>query len=142
MDAWLREHALGNEGRTSRTFVVPAGDGIAAFYTLATGSILRAELPGRYRHGAPNPVPVVILGRLAVDVNHQRRELGKAMLREAFRHTAEISAHAGVRALIAHAIDDAALAFYARHGFTIFPRGTRTVFLPIETVLTALAARG
>jgi len=140
LNDWLRARALDNEGRASRTYVVTTDAGIvAAYYTLATGHIVRTEVPGKYRHGLPNPVPVMVLGRLAVDRAHGGRGLGEAMLKEAMTRTLEASEIAGIRALVVHAIDDDAARFYIRYGFQLFPPESLTLFLPIETIRAAAA---
>lgn len=140
---WLKAHALENEGRSSRTYVVVANTGPQAgdtvgYYTLATGGVTRSEIPRKIRHDLPNPVPVMMLGRLAVDERHPKKGLGPAMLREAMQRTLDISQAAGVRALMVHAIDDEAVTFYLKYGFVIFPTDSRTMFLPIETLAAAL----
>jgi len=140
LDAWLRAKALDNEGKASRTYVVSTDAGVvAAYYTLATGHVVRTDVPGKHRHGLPNPVPVMVLGRLAVDRAHAGRRLGEAMLKEAMTRTLEAAEIAGIRALIVHAIDEAAAGFYIRYGFQLFPPGSLTLFLPIETIAKAAA---
>jgi predicted N-acetyltransferase YhbS len=140
---WLKAHALDNEGRSSRTYVVVANTGpqagdVVGYYTLATGGVTRSAMPRKLRHDLPNPVPVMMLGRLAVDEHHQKKGIGPAMLREAMQRTLEISRSAGVRALMVHAIDDDAVTFYLKYGFILFPADSRTMFLPIETVAATL----
>jgi GNAT superfamily N-acetyltransferase len=139
LDEWLRAHALENEGSASRTYVMTARTGehagsVVAYYTLAYGSVVRQEVPKAIRQGLPNPVPVMVLGRLAVDKAHWGKGIGEALLREAMQRTAEASQIAGLRALIVHAIDDEAVGFYARYGFQLFPAGSRTMVLPVETL--------
>jgi GNAT superfamily N-acetyltransferase len=140
---WLKAHALDNEGRSSRTYVVVANTGpqagdVVGYYTLATGGVTRSEMPRKIRHDLPNPVPVMMLGRLAVDERHQKNGIGPAMLREAMQRTLEISQSAGVRALMVHAIDDEAVTFYLQYAFVLFPADSRTMFLPIETLAASL----
>ena len=140
---WLKAHSLDNEGRSSRTYVVVANTGpqageVVGYYTLATGGVTRSEMPRKIRHDLPNPVPVMMLGRLAVDERHQKNGIGPAMLKEAMQRTLEISQSAGVRALMVHAIDDEAVTFYLKYGFVLFPADSRTMFLPIETLAAAL----
>jgi GNAT superfamily N-acetyltransferase len=144
LDDWLRRHALGNEGRTSRTYVVSLADkrdggAIVAYYALATGAVRLAELPNSLRRNVPPVVPVMVLGRLAVDVRHSGRGLGSDLLWDAMRRTLEVSRIAGVRALLAHAIDDEVVGFYARYGFRPFPAGGRTLFLQTEEIAAAFA---
>jgi predicted N-acetyltransferase YhbS len=143
LDEWLRAHALDNEGKASRTYVLTArgaeqAGNVVAYYTLAYGSVIRSEVPKKIRQGLPNPVPVMVLGRLAVDWRHAGKGIGPSLLREAMQRTLEASRIAGLRALIVHAIDDDAIGFYARYGFQTFPGGTRTMFLPLETLRQTL----
>jgi ribosomal protein S18 acetylase RimI-like enzyme len=145
LDEWLRAHALENEDKASRTYVVTARAGedaghVVAYYTLAYGSVVRTEVPKKIRQGLPNPVPVMVLGRLAVNRRHAGRGLGPSLLREAMQRTLQASEIAGLRALIVHAIDDDAVGFYAKYGFQVFPAGSRTLFLPIETLRRSIAA--
>jgi ribosomal protein S18 acetylase RimI-like enzyme len=144
LDEWLKAHALENEGKASRTYVVAARTGedagsVVAYYTLAYGGVVRQEVPKTIRQGLPNPVPIMVLGRLAVDRNHSGKGIGPALLREAMQRTAEASQTAGLRALVVHAIDDEAVGFYAKYGFQVFPAASRTMFLPIETLRRAIA---
>lgn len=146
LDSWLRERALANEGRASRTYVVVAASGpqagqVVAYYTLATGSVALADVRRRDRHNLPDPVPVMVLGRLAVDRRHGGQGLAGSMLREALSRTLEVAAIAGVRFLLVHAIDDEAARFYLRYGFHAFPPGGRTLFLPVETIAGSLGQR-
>jgi GNAT superfamily N-acetyltransferase len=143
LDDWLKTRALDNEGRASRTYVVVATTGpqageVVGYYTLATGGVALTEIRRKNRHNLPNPVPVMVLGRLAVDRRHGGNGIGSALLREAMERTLDISRSAGVRMLMVHAIDDDAVAFYLRYGFHIFPAASRTMFLPIETLEAAL----
>jgi GNAT superfamily N-acetyltransferase len=143
LDQWLKARALDNEGRASRTYVVTATNGAQAgeavgYYTLATGGVALSDMRGKHRHNMPNPVPVMVLGRLAVDHRHHGHGIGPALLHEAMQRTLEISRSAGVRMLMVHAIDDDAVTFYLRFGFHIFPAGSRTMFLLIETIASAL----
>lgn len=147
LDDWLKARANDNEGKASRTYVVEAANGpdsgnVVGYYTLATGSVVRDDVPRKIRQNLPNPVPVMVLGRLAVDERHTGKHLGSGMLKEAMVRTLEASRIAGVRALIVHAIDDEAVTFYAKWGFQVFPMGSRTMFLPIETLAASLAPEG
>lgn len=143
LDHWLRTKAIGNEGRTARTYVVEASAGaeagtIVAYYALATGSVQRAELKSAMRHAMPEMIPAMVLGRLAVDRRHQGAGLGAGLLRDAIQRTIEVSRTAGVRMLVVHAIGEEAANFYRRHGFIALPRAPLTLLLPIETMVAAL----
>jgi predicted N-acetyltransferase YhbS len=140
LNDWLAKHALTNEGRASRTYVVvEAGEGgqVVAFYALAAGSVALPDLPRRLRHDLPNPVPVMVLGRLAVDARHQGAGLGPAMLREAMLRTLEVARSAGVRAIVVHPIDEDAAEFYAHYGFAELGDG-KAMFLSVEDLMAAL----
>lgn len=138
LDDWLRRLALRSEGASARTYVVRDRGRVVGYYCLATGGISRSNLPRRIRHGLPDPVPVMVLGRLAVDLQYQRSGIGGGLLKDALLRTLQVSEKVGVRALLVHAINDAAKAFYAAYGFVEFPTGTRTLFLPLETMARAL----
>ena len=138
---WLKRHALANEGRSSRTYVVALGTQVVAYYSLAAGGVSRATLPRSIRHNSPDPVPVVVLGRLATDTNFEGRGIGSAMLQEAISRTLTAATQIGVRALLVHAIDDAAAGFYRKYGFVPCPVGDRTLLLPVETARQALLTK-
>ena len=115
-----------------------AGASVVAYYSLAATSAARRDLPGAMRRNSPDPVPAMLLARMAVDRPHQRAGLGQAMLMEAMKRTAAISRAAGVRMLIVHAIDDEAASFYRKYGFREMPGQTGALFLPIETIVEAM----
>jgi len=143
LNDWLRKRALKNEGRASRTYVVTSTTGdnagsVIAFYTLAAGAIQLEEVPKPLTRNMPNPLPIMVLGRMAVDQRHGGRGLGRFMLREAMQRVLEASQQVGARALVVHAIDDEAVSFCTQFGFQIFPAGSNTLFLPIETIASSL----
>jgi GNAT superfamily N-acetyltransferase len=138
LDVWLRDRALRNEGRSARTYVVCRGAIVVGYYSLATGAAGQAGLPGKLRRNMPDPVPMMVLARLAVDRSCQGQGLGGGLLRDAVLRVIEAHKAVGFRALLVHAKDDEALAFYLRYGFVEFPLGTKTLFLPIETLIAAL----
>ena len=128
LNDWLQERALRSEGTSARTYVVKDGRRVVGYYCLATGAVARSGLPRKIRHGLPDPVPVMVLGRLAVDKNHQRTGIGGGLLKDALRRTLQVSEQVGVRALLGHAIDEDAHAFYASYSFVEFPLASRTLF--------------
>lgn len=143
LNDFLRQRALKNEGRASRTYVITSATGddagaVVAFYTISTGAVPLEEAPGNVRRNMPNPVPVMVLGRMAVDRRHARKGLGAGMLRQALQRVLEASRMVGARAVVVHAIDDEAVTFYTNYGFRLFPSGSRTLFLPIETIANSL----
>jgi hypothetical protein len=138
LDDWLKRHALANEGRALRTYVVADDTKVVGFYSLAAGSVLRDGLPRKFRHSLPESVPVMVLGGLATDVMFQGRGVGGGMLKDALLRSIGVSGMVGVRAIFVHAIDDAATGFYLPFGFAPSPVGERTLILPIETAIRAL----
>ena len=138
LDAWLTTTALKAEGRSARTYVVCEGKAVVGYYCLATGAVARSAAPGKIRRNAPDPIPVMVIGRLAITERCKGRGIGTAMLRDALRRVLQTAEIVGCRAVLVHAIDDSAVDFYARYGFTEFPGGTRTMFLPFATVRLAL----
>lgn len=138
LDAWLKTTAFRAEGRTARTYVVSNGGVVVAYYCLATGAVARDLAPSRIRRNAPDPIPLLVIGRFAVSTGHQGRGLGGAMLGDALRRATAASDVVGISALLVHAIDDRAVAFYERYGFVSFPAGSRTLYLPIEAIRARL----
>jgi GNAT superfamily N-acetyltransferase len=138
LDDWLRHHALTSEGRSARTYVVCEGNTVVGYYCLATGSERRANMPRKIKQGIPDPTPLMIIGRLAVDRNYQGHGFGKGLLKDALKRTLSASEIVGSRAVLVHAIDKDAVAFYAQYGFIEFPLGSQTMFLPTETIAKAL----
>jgi GNAT superfamily N-acetyltransferase len=138
LDLWLRERAHRIEGLSARTYVVwPAAepDRVVAFFSISAAMEQRNALPSaKIRRGMPEQVPLLLIGRLAVDADWQGHGLGSALLADALRRCLAASQIAGVRGVVAHAIDETAVAFYERHGFVRSPLGERVMLMPIETV--------
>jgi len=138
LDDWLRNRALVGEGLSARTYVVCDADKknrVVGYYAISTAMEERIALPtAKLRRGMPEQVPLLLIGRLAVDQTFQGIGLGSDLLSDALRRCLAVSDIAGVRAVVAHAIDDAAVGFYQRHGFLASPLGERVMLLPIETV--------
>ncbi|MCJ7600808.1 MAG: GNAT family N-acetyltransferase [Desulfobulbaceae bacterium] len=135
LDQWLRRQALKNEASgASRTFVVCFGKEVVGYYALATGSVVRQEAPGKIKRKMPEPIPVMVLGRLAVDRHWQGSGLGSSLLRDALFRTFNVSKQAGVRALLVHALSEDAKAFYLRYGFLESPIDPMTLMLNLQDV--------
>lgn len=132
---WLKTRALRNERRgASRTYVVCVDQRVVAYYCLATGSVASELAPGYIRRNMPDPIPVMVLGRLAVDSAWQGHGLGKAILRNAILRTLQVSEIVGVKALLVHALSDQAVFFYESQGFHPSPTNPRTLFLPLSEI--------
>jgi GNAT superfamily N-acetyltransferase len=138
LNDWLRQRALKNESRFSRTYVVCEGRVVVAYYCVSAGSVERGTAPTRLRRNAPDSIPVSIIGRLAVSGSHSGKGLGADMLADALHRIAVASQSIGIGAVLVQAKNDAARAFYmACAEFAEFPEDSRTLFLPIETVAGA-----
>ncbi len=139
LDDWLRRRALANQSAgASRTWVVCDGRRVVGYYSLATGSVTHSESPGRVRRNMPDPIPVMMLGRLAVERRAQGRGLGLALLQDAILRTLTVAQIAGIRALLVHALDSDAAHFYSRQGFLISPMDPLTLMLPLAAARKAL----
>ncbi|MEQ8820995.1 MAG: GNAT family N-acetyltransferase [Sumerlaeia bacterium] len=140
LDDFLRKRALKNqESGASRTYVVcDETRRVIAYYSLAVGSIAHAEVPGKVRRNMPQPIPVMILGRLAVDQSGQGQGLGKALLRDAILRTLQAAGIAGIRAIVVHAISEPAKPFYERCGFTASPLHPMTLMITLKEARAAL----
>lgn len=139
LDDWLKRRALANErSGGSRTYVVCAGRRVVGYYALATGGVAQATTPGRVRRNMPDPVPVMVLGRLAVDRAYHGRGLGAGLLRDAILRTVQAAVLGGVRAILVHAISDDAKRFYERHGFIVSPVDPMTLMITVADAVKAL----
>jgi GNAT superfamily N-acetyltransferase len=140
LNEWLRRRALQNESSgASRTYVVSVGLKVVGYYTLAHGAVVHAEAPGRVRRNMPDPVPAMLLGRLAVDRAFQGRHIGRGLLRDAVLRTVQAAEIAGIRAILVHAISPAAKRFYEGYGFVAAPVDPLTVMLTITEAVKILA---
>ncbi len=136
LNDWLRHRALKNESRFSRTYVVCAGNRVVGYFCISAGSVERGAAPGRVRRNAPDLIPVSIIGRLAVSLDHAGKGLGADLLADALRRIAVASQSIGIGAVLVQAKDEAAKRFYLRCAeFIEYPEDSRTLFLPIETVV-------
>ena len=135
LNDWLRERALKNESRFSRTYVVCDGARVVGYYCLSAGAVQREDAPGKLRRNAPDSVPVSIIGRLAVDRDFAGRGLGASLLADALRRIAGAARSIGIAAVLVQAKDEAARAFYlAQAEWLEFPAGSRTLWLPVGVV--------
>jgi GNAT superfamily N-acetyltransferase len=138
LDDWLRQRALKAEAKTARTYTVARGSTVVGYYCLAAGSILRGDLPKKLQRNSPEVIPVMVLGRLAVDKRCQGHGIGAGMLKDAMLRCVEVSEIAGIRAMLVHAKDDEAAKFYKKFGFVQAELGPQTFLLPIETIKASL----
>ena len=139
LDNWLKNLALRSEGKSARCFVAAEGNDVVAYHCIATGAIERdTAAPEAMRKAMPPVLPVMLIGRLAVDKRSQGKGIGAGLLKDALQRILRASKEVGARAVLVHAIDDEAVAFYKKYGFKIFPPDSRTMYLAIEDVAAAL----
>lgn len=139
LDDWLQRRAARNQTKgSSRTYVVCEGDKVISCYCLAAGAIGHAEAPSAVKRNRPDPVPVLVLGRLAIHKDHQQKGIGTALLNDAIRRAIQAADIAGVTALLVHAISEQARRFYLSRGFIESPVQPMTLLLMLATVDRAL----
>jgi GNAT superfamily N-acetyltransferase len=132
LDDWLKRRARANQsGGASRTFVICDGYRVVGYYALASSSLASNEATGRFRRNMPDPIPVVVLARLAIDRDYQRRGLGRALVGDAARRVLSAGEEIGIRGMIVHAISDDAKAFYLEMGFLPSPIDDMTLMISL-----------
>lgn len=140
LDDWLRRRARANQaGGASRTFVVCRDRVVVGFYCLAAGAISVTTAPGRIRRNMPDPIPMAVLGRLAVDRSLQGRGIGRALLRDAVLRTLQASEALAVRGLLVQALNAEAQRFYVACGFTASPTDPMLLMATLSDLRAAIA---
>jgi GNAT superfamily N-acetyltransferase len=135
LNDWLRERALKNESRFSRTYVVCEGARVVGYYCISAGAVQRAATPEKLRRNAPDTVPVAVIGRLAVDRDCSGQGLGASLLADALRRIVGAAESIGIAAVRVQAKDEAARVWYlAQAEWLEFPVGGRTLWLPVGVV--------
>lgn len=136
LDEWLKRRAMGNQlSGASRTFVVVDEENrVWGFYAMAAGAVSHQLATGAVRRNMPDPLPVMVLGRLAVDRRAQGLKLGPAMLQDAVHRAIAVAQNTGVRALLVHALHERAKQFYEHYGFQESPQHPLTLMLRLNTV--------
>jgi GNAT superfamily N-acetyltransferase len=142
LDEWLRRRALPNEeSGASRTYVVCTGHQVVGYYALAVGAVAHVEAPGRVRRNMPDPVPVIIIGRLAVHQDFQGRKIGPGLLRDAVLRTLQAAEIAGIRAILVHAMSEQARQFYEKCGFIPSPIDSMTLMITVAEAVKAFVGK-
>jgi GNAT superfamily N-acetyltransferase len=133
LDEWLKRRARRNEAEgASRTFVCCAGARVVGYYSLGAASVLREDAIGAVRRNMPEPVPAILIGRLALDQDWRGHGFGADLLRDAVLRIAAAAEAIGVRAILVHAISEGAKAFYERHGFRSSPLDPMTLMVTLD----------
>lgn len=135
LDNWLKRRALANERQgASRTYVVTSGGRVVGFYALANGAVAHKDVSAKARRNMPDPIPVMVLARLAVDSAYQRKGIGAALLRDALLRTLAAAEIAGIRAVLLHAMSEDAKRFYKRFGFYECPVDPMMMMITLQEV--------
>jgi GNAT superfamily N-acetyltransferase len=141
LDEWLKKRALKNQSSSaSRTFIIneTRNHRVIGYYSLATGSVERAITSNNFSRNMPEPIPVIILGRLAIDKNFQNQRIGSHLLKDALLRILTISDNVGVRGVLVHAISEKAKQFYLNYGFVESPIEPMTLLLSINQLKITL----
>ncbi len=139
LNDWLQRRAIKNDSSgASRTFVVCEDNAVIGYYSLAVGAIAREDTSGKVHRNMPDPVPVMVLGRLAVDADWQGKGIGIGMLKDAIQRTIIVSEQAGIRALLVHALSDKARSFYQHWGFHESPTNDMTLMITLDEARKAM----
>ena len=140
LDDWLKRRARANQvSGASRAYVVCDGNRVIGYYALASGVVTVESAPGRFRRNMPNPIPVAVLARVAVDRDWQGQGLGRALFRDAARRVAHAAEAIGIRGIVVHAISGEAKNFYLALGFDASPSEPMTLMVTLSDIRAALS---
>lgn len=144
LNDWLRRFALTNQQSDSaRTYVLHRAGKVVGYYSLSAGSVRREESPARIAKGlARHPIGVILLARLAVDHTEQGTGLGKVLLMDALSRALTASDAIGARAVLVHALDEDAVAFYKKFGFEPSPLDAKQLMLLMKDLRTSHESLG
>ena len=141
LDEWLKRRALKSQkSGAARTYVVTSENFVIGYYSLAVGSVTRSVSVSRVRRNMPDPIPVMLLARLAIDDSWQGRGLGRSLLRDAVLRAIQAADIVGIRALLVHAISDDAKRFYQYFGFQPSEIESMTLMATLADLRSALDA--
>ncbi|THF64799.1 GNAT family N-acetyltransferase [Pseudothauera nasutitermitis] len=139
LDQWLKRRALRNQTTgASRTFVASEDERVLAYYALASSAVIVDAAPGHFRRNMPDPIPVVVLGRLAVDRSRRGQGFGRALVQDAGRRVIQAADTIGIRGLLVHAISADAKAFHERIGFEPSPLDPMTLMVTLADLRASL----
>ena len=141
LDQWLKQRSLKNQIQgASRTFVVCDGMRVVAYYALASGAVTSLEATGRFRRNMPDPIPVVVLGRLAVDLTLHGKGFGRALVCDAGLRVIQAASAIGIRGMTVHALTDEAKVFYEKVGFEPSPLDPHLLMITLADLIDANGA--
>lgn len=139
LDDWLRRRARANQASgASRTYVVCEDERVVGYYALASGAVTVETAPGRFRRNMPDPIPVAVLGRLAVDRTRQGQGIGRALFRDAALRVMNAADAIGIRGIVVHAISEQAKRFYLALGFDESPREPMMLMVTLADIRAIL----
>lgn len=139
LNTWLERRAAANQvSGASRTFVLCDGSKVVGYYALASSAVAPAATPGRFRRNMPDPVPVVVLGRLAIATSHHGQGLGRALFQDAAQRVMHAADAIGIRGLVVHALSEEAKAFYLRLGLDESPLDPMTLMVTVADLHAAM----
>jgi predicted N-acetyltransferase YhbS len=134
LDDWLKKRARSAEGRTARTYVVCDDDRVVGYYCLSSGEADRDHLPKRAQRNTPDPTPVFVLGRLAVDQEYQQARLGRGLVAHAFRQCRAGAQIIGALGLVVHLLKPDLIPFYSALGFEPMPDSPGSMFIALGSI--------
>ena len=139
LDEWLKKRALKNQASdTSRCFVLCKDKEVIGYYSLSAGAISHENAPKAMRRNMPDPLPVLLLGRLAIDKKYHNQGLGSSLLRDAMIRSINIADDTGIFAILIHAISEQAKRFYLSRGFVQSPIQPMTLMMTMKTIRSIL----
>lgn len=140
LDDWLKRRARSNAASgASHTYVACNGVTVVGYYALAAGAVEVTAAPGRFRRNMPDPIPIIVLGRLAIDTSQHRKGLGRALFRDAGLRVLQAADIIGVRGVLVDAISDEAKAFYLALGMTVSPLDPMTLMVTLADLRASLS---
>ena len=140
LNDWLKKRALKNHASSaSRCFVLCLSNNVIGYYSLSAGAISREAAPKAAQRSMPDPLPVLLLGRLAIDQKYHNQGLGQALIRDAMLRAVNVSSEAGVFAILVHALSEQAKRFYLSRGFVQSPLQPMTLMMTLDTVRLILS---
>jgi GNAT superfamily N-acetyltransferase len=138
LDQWLKRRSLKNQNQGgSRTYVVCDEARVVASYALASGAVTTTQATGLFRRNMPDPIPVVALGRLAVDRSLHGKGLGRSLIRDAGMRVIHAADAIGIRGMTVHALSDEAAAFYEKVGFEPSPLDSHLLMITLADLVAA-----